>query len=126
MAHFAKVIHGMVVDVIVAEQDFIDQLTDGVEATKYIQTSYNTLGGVHLNGGTPLRGNFASVGYTYDSENDVFYAPKPFDSWVLNTNTWTWEAPVARPADAVLNGGNVMYDWDEESQSWVSIDPNEL
>jgi len=122
MAHFAKVMHGMVVDVIVAEQDFIDQLTDdGVRKTKYIQTSYNTIAGVHTLGGTPLRGNFASVGYTYDSENDVFYPPKPFDSWVLNTTTWTWEAPVARPDDAIINGGNVAYEWDEDSQTWVTL-----
>ena len=130
MAHFAKVIHGMVVDAIVAEQDFIDQLTDGVEATKYIQTSYNTLGGVHLNGGTPLRGNFASVGYTYDSENDVFYRPRfPQEaSWVLNTSTWTWEPPIPRPADAILNGGDVAYRWDEathqadNTKGWVVFD----
>ena len=126
MAHFAKVVDGVVEEVIVAEQDFIDQQTDGT----YIQTSYNTRGGVHLQGGTPLRGNFAAAGYIYDSENDVFYAPRlPQEaSWVLNTSTWTWEPPIPRPADAVLNGGDVTYRWDEDTyqadntKGWVVFD----
>jgi hypothetical protein len=76
------------------------------------RTSYNTLNGQHILGGTAFRGNYASVGFTYDVENDVFYRPKPFESWVLNTDKWFWEAPIPYPND----GNN--YDWNEENQSW--------
>ena len=77
------------------------------------RTSYNTIADSHILNGTPFRGNYAGVGYSYDESNDVFIPPKPFDSWVLNETTWTWEAPINMP-----NNGNIYY-WDENSQSWV-------
>lgn len=89
MANYAKVVDGKVTQVIVAEADFFKTFVDSSPGA-WVQTSYNTHGGVHANGGTPLRGNYAGIGYTYDSINDVFYAPDPGAGWVLNTNTWLW------------------------------------
>jgi hypothetical protein len=114
MAHFAKVVDGKVSQVIVAEPEFFDTFVDSSPGA-WIQTSYNTIGGKHTQGGTPLRGNYAGIGYTYDQANDVFYAPKPFASWTLNNTTWTWEAPVAYPADGKL------YSWDEAATNWVEV-----
>lgn len=79
------------------------------------RTSYNTRGGVHINGGTPFRKNYAGIGYTYDETRDAFIPPKPFDSWVLNEDSCLWEAPVAMPDD------NQMYTWNEETTSWDLI-----
>lgn len=79
------------------------------------RTSYNTSGGVHSNGGTPFRKNYAGIGYSYDAERDAFIPPKPFESWVLNEDSCLWEAPVAHPND----GG--FYDWNEETQEWVAV-----
>lgn len=113
MSHFAKVENGIVTQVIVAEQDVIDT---GIFGHGWVQTSYNTHGGVHTNGGTPLRGNYAGVGFTYDATNDVFYAPQPFDNWVLNTTSWLWEPPVAMPVD------EYFYTWNQETTAWVQGD----
>ena len=115
MAHYAKVNNGLVEQVIVAEQDFFDTFVDSTPGT-WIQTSYNTHGGVHTLGGTPLRGNYAGVGFTYDSINDVFYEPKPYPSWTLNESTWLWEAPTAYPDDGEL------YEWNEETTSWDAVE----
>ena len=99
MSHFAKVLDGKVVQVIVAEPEFFDTFVDSSPG-QWLQTSYNTCGGVHYgadgepDGGPALRGNYAGIGYIYDAENDVFYAPQPDPSWVLNTQTWLWEQPV--------------------------------
>ena len=96
MAHFAKVLDGKVVNVIVAEPEFFDNFTDTSPGT-WIQTSYNTRGNVHYgqdgepDDGVALRGNYAGIGYTYDAINDVFIAPKPSDTAVLNETTWLWE-----------------------------------
>lgn len=114
MSHFAKVVDGKVTQVIVAEKEFFDTFVDSSPGA-WIQTSYNTQGNQHANGGTPLRGNFAGIGYTYDAQNDVFYAPQPYPSWVLNQSTWTWEAPTPHPEDGKL------YKWDEATTSWVEI-----
>ena len=114
MSHFAKVEHGIVTQVIVAEQDVIDTGLFGDPAS-WVQTSYNTIGGVHRFGGTPLRKNYAGIGYTYDATRDAFIPPTPFNSWVLNENTCLWEAPIARPDD----GKN--YNWDEELVNWVEV-----
>jgi len=114
MAHFAKIVNGKVVNVVVAEKDYFNNFTDTTPG-EWIQTSYNTHGGVHSDGGTPLRGNYAGVGFTYDSTNDVFYEPKPFPSWTLNESTWLWECPVAYP-----DSGN--HDWNEEDQSWDAVE----
>lgn len=111
MAHFAKVNNNIVEQVIVAEAEFFETFVD-TSPGEWIQTSYNTRGGVHTLGGTPLRGNFAGVGYVYDRTNDVFYNPQPYASWTLNESTWTWEAPVAYPTD-----GN-KYNWNESTTSW--------
>jgi hypothetical protein len=120
MAHFAKVCDGKVVQVIVAEPEFFDTFVDSSPG-EWIQTSYNTRGGVHYgedgnpDGGVALRGNYAGIGHTYDRTNDVFYAPQPFPSWTLNTTTWSWEAPVAHPNDGKI------YQWNEETQNWVEV-----
>tara|TARA_E500000305_G_C3911762_1_gene183741 strand:- start:151 stop:498 length:348 start_codon:yes stop_codon:yes gene_type:complete len=111
MAHFAKVLDGKVTQVIVAEQDFIDNMID-TSAGNWIQTSYNTYGGVHKSGGTPLRYNYAGVGYLYDATADAFYEVQPYNSWTLNTSTYLWEAPVAYPTD------DKKYDWNEEIINW--------
>jgi hypothetical protein len=116
MSHFAKVENGIVTQVIVAEQDVIDT---GIFGHGWIQTSYNTKGGVHYgqdgnpDGGVPLRGNYAGIGYVYDNVNDVFYAPQPYPSWTISAPTWTWTAPVPYPEDGKY------YQWDESTQSWV-------
>ena len=115
MAHFAKVNYGIVEQVIVAEPEYFNTFRD-TSPGEWIQTSYNTKSGVHLNGGTPLRGNFAGIGYTYDKINDVFYAPKPYASWILNQTTWTWDAPTPMPTD------DKRYNWNESTTSWVEVE----
>lgn len=121
MGHFAKVLDGKVTQVIVAEADFFDTFVDTSPGT-WIQTSYNTRGGVYYlpNSNTPspdqskaLRANYAGIGYTYDQVNDVFYAPQPYPSWTISAPTWLWEAPVPYPS----TGG--PYVWDEATQFWV-------
>lgn len=122
MSHFAKIVNGIVTQVIVAEADFFTTFVDTSPGT-WVQTSFNTRGGKHYNPVTgientsettpALRGNYAGIGYTYDSNNDVFYAPQPFPSWILNKSTWSWESPIPYP-----NDGNV-YIWDETKKSWV-------
>jgi hypothetical protein len=113
MSHFARVnAYGIVDQVIVAEQDFIDTLPD---AGSWVQTSYNTHGGQHLLGGTPLRKNYAGIGFKYDVQLDAFIPPKPFNSWALNENTCLWDAPTPMPADGK------GYRWDEETTSWVKV-----
>lgn len=112
MAHFAKVNGGIVEQVIVAEPDFFDTFVDSSPG-EWIQTSYNTYGGVHKTGGTPLRKNYAGIGYTYDKERDAFIAPKPFASWSLNEETCLWESPSPYPSDGKI------YVWDEPTTNWV-------
>lgn len=113
MPHFAKVNNGIVEQVIVAEPEFFETFVDSSPG-KWIQTSYNTIGGVHTQGGTPLRKNFAGIGFTYDAQRDAFIPPKPFNSWVLNEDSCQWEAPVAYPDDGQ------RYTWDEATTSWVA------
>jgi hypothetical protein len=115
MSHFAKVNNGIVEQVIVAEPEFFQTFVD-TSPGEWIQTSYNTHGGVHTLGGTPLRKNYAGIGYTYDRERDAFVPPRPFASWVLNEDTCLWDAPVPYPTD----GG--MYQWDESTTSWVAVE----
>lgn len=111
MAHYAKVNGGIVEQVIVAEADFFDTFVDSSPG-QWIQTSYNTYGGVHANGETPLRKNYAGIGFTYDSTRDAFYPPQPYASWVLNDTTCLWEPPVAMPTDGQV------YNWNEATISW--------
>jgi hypothetical protein len=105
MSHYAKVLNGKVVQVIVAEADFFNTFVDNSPGS-WIQTSYNTVGNVHTAGGTPLRGNYAGLGYTYDSVHDVFYAPQPDPTYILDTSTWVWKNPNVRiyPLDPVTTG----------------------
>ena len=114
MAHYAKVRDEKVVQVIVAEENFFNTFVD-TSPGEWIQTSYNTRGGVHELGGTPLRKNYAGVGYIYDRERDAFYAPQPFPSWTLNEDTCLWEPPIAHPNGKARN-------WNEETQSWDEIE----
>lgn len=112
MSHFAKVLDGKVIQVIVAEKEFFNIFVDSTPG-EWIQTSYNTLGNQHPEN-RPLRGNYAGIGFTYDRENDVFYAPQPYPSWTLNQDTWLWESPVPMPT-------NGIYIWDESTLNWVEI-----
>jgi hypothetical protein len=117
MAHFAQIdSNNIVIQVIVIEQDVIDTGLFG-EPSSFVQTSYNTFGGAHTLGGTPLRKNYAGMGYTYDSVRDAFYTPKPYASWTLNEDTCIWEAPIPMPTDGK------MYGWDEATHNWVEITP---
>jgi len=84
----------------------------------YKQTSYNTHGGVHSNGGTPFRKNYAGLGYTYDANRDAFIPPKPYNSWVLNETTCLWNAPVAMPSDVGQGDPPKRYTWNEETRTW--------
>jgi len=113
MSHFAKVTDGKVVQVIVAEKEFFDTFVDSSPGT-WLQTSYNTHGNQHPEG-RPLRGNYAGIGYNYDATNDVFYAPQPYPSWIINNTTWLWEAPVAMPTD------NKQYKWNESITNWEEV-----
>lgn len=115
MAHFAQVKNNIVQQVIVAEQNFIDTFPD---SSDWVQTSYNTRGGIHFepstnqpDGGIALRYNYAGIGYNYDGIG--FYSPQPYQSWILDTITYTWQAPLPYP-----NDGN-FYFWDEETTMWV-------
>ena len=101
MSHFAKIENGVVTQVIVAEQDFIDSGAVG-DSSQWIQTSYNS----------NIRKRYAGIGYTYDVDLDAFISPKPFDSWILDVESANWIAPVAMPQD------EKMYLWDEETLSW--------
>ena len=124
MSHFAQIDeNNVVVQVIVIEQEDINTGEWGDPAT-WIQTSYNTLGGVHYgpdgkpDGGIALRKNFAGIGFTYDPIKDAFIPPKPRNSWILDENTCTWNPPIPKPED-----GN--YWWDEDNISWVKL-PDDL
>ena len=123
MGHYAKVVDGKVSQVIVAEADFFDTFVDSSPG-QWIQTSYNTRGGVHYeaNGDTPsadqakaLRKNYAGIGYSYDATRDAFIPPKPFNSWLLDEQTCLWGAPVPMPADGKF------YEWDEATTSWKEV-----
>jgi hypothetical protein len=111
MSYFAKVNDNNIVEqVIVAES--AEWCETNIGGT-WLQTSYNTSGGVHHAGGTPLRKNYAGIGYTYDAERDAFIAPNPYASWLLNEDTCLWEPPVPKPTDGKI------YEWDETTLSWV-------
>jgi len=121
MGHYAKVVDTIVTKVIVAKADYFDTFVD-TSPGEWIKTSYNTYGGRHYNpetreedDGTPLRKNFAGVGFTYDKEKDAFIPRKPFQSWVLNEDTCLWEAPIPYPDDG-LN-----YIWNESITNWTEV-----
>ena len=118
MGHYAKVSKGVVEEVIVADADFIATYVY-TAPVRWVKTSYNTRGGVHYDpstnlpdNGTPLRKNYAGVGYTYDKARDAFYQPQPYPSWALNETSCLWEPPVAMPDDGQF------YTWNESTTSW--------
>ncbi len=114
MGHYAKVENGIVTQVIVADgPDWCEQNLGG----EWVQTSYNTVGGVHKNGKFPIHKNYAGIGDTFDGVG--FAAPQPFASWTLNKETYLWEAPVAYPTDGK------SYIWSEEDQEWVECSVSE-
>lgn len=110
MAHWARIENDIVTNVWVAEEDFIKHLEG-----EWIQTSYNTKGGVHELGGTPLRKNYAGIGFIYDRVRDAFYEPQPFPSWTLDEESCIWEAPIPYPNDGK------SYGWDEENLNWILL-----
>ena len=123
MAHFAKVVNGTVSQVIVAEPEFFETFVDSSPG-EWIQTSYNTRGGVHYNPETgepsadqtkALRKNYAGIGFTYDRIRDAFIPVKPFESWSLNDETCLWEAPIPYPTDGQV------YTWNESTTSWEEV-----
>jgi hypothetical protein len=121
MAHYAFLNMQNIVTEVIVGKDETDGPTNweihygNIREQVCKRTSYNTRGGVHANGGTPFRKNYAGIGYTYDESHDAFIPPKPFDSWVLNEDSCLWEAPVAMPNDGQ------KYEWNEETTSWDLI-----
>lgn len=118
MTHFAQIEDGVVTNVIVAEQDYIDNHATGT----WVQTSYNTRGGLHYapdsntpDGGVPLGMNYAGIGHTY-VDGVGFHAPQPYPSWALNSDTYLWEPPVPMPDDGK------QYAWDEDTTAWVEVE----
>ena len=132
MASFAKIgLNNKVIEVlsvvneVLHDSNGVEQEVNGIDfLTKltgypvWKQTSYNTHGGVHNNGGTPLRKNHAGIGYTYDEDRDAFIPKKPYNSWILNEDTCRWESPIPYPQD------NNRYNWNEQNQSWDLIEDN--
>ena len=130
MASFAKIgLNSKVIEVIsvhnnvLKDSNGVEQEVNGIDfLTKltgypvWKQTSYNTIGGVHNNGGTPFRKNHAGIGYTYDEDRDAFIPKKPFNSWILNENTCLWNAPVVKPED------DNMYSWNESTLTWDIVE----
>ena len=137
MAHFAKLgSNSKVIQVLTLDnKDMLN--ADGVEdesvgqqylerhnnwpAQMWIQTSYNTSGGTHKDGGTPLRGNYAGIGYTWDEDNNIFYGKKPYASWVLNTTTASWHSPIGDAPDDLTDeekAAGTHYVWNEGSGAW--------
>lgn len=121
MAHFAKVEDGLVTEVLVISQDVVNSGEFG-DPSLWVQTSYNTRGGVHYGpdgqpDGPGLRKNYAGIGFAYDPLLDAFIPPKPYPSWLLNTETCLWEAPVPYPDDGKY------YLWDEDAIAWVLAEP---
>ena len=123
MAHFTKVVDGIVTQVIVAEPEFFDTFVDSSPG-EWVQTSYNTRGGVHYNPETnqpsadqskALRKNYTGIGYTYDKQRDAFIPPKPYSKWVLNETTCLWDAPTQMPNDGK------RYAWDDAAGNWVEM-----
>ena len=129
MAHYSFIDENNIVLEVITGKDETDALPDDFssweeyyetkrELLTCLRTSYNTYGNEHLNDGTPFRGNYAGIGFTYDSDNDVFIAPQPFESWTLNTTTWLWESPIAYPENS-----EVLLFWDEDLYQADTSDP---
>ena len=130
MASFAKIgLNSKVIQVVTVnnnellDSNGVEQEVNGINFLTNLtgwaiwkQTSYNTKGGVHKLGGTPLRKNHAGIGYTYDEDRDAFIPKKPFASWILNEDTCLWEAPVVYPSDGQ------KYIWNETIQNWELVE----
>ena len=136
MAHFAKIgLNGKVLQVLTLDnKDMLN--ADGVEDEKvgqqylhqhnnwtaemWIQTSYNTYKNQHKNGGTPFRGNYAGIGYTWDEDNQIFWSKKPYPSWVKHIATASWKSPIGDAPELTQEekDNNSYYEWNEENQSW--------
>jgi len=134
MAHFAQIDSNNIVTqvIVVADADTANAQGNHMESIglafcqrliggNWKQTSYNTQGGVHTNGGTPLRGNYAGIGYTYDTLHDVFYPPQPYPSWTISAPNWTWTSPVPYPTDVGTPEAPKRYNWDENNRTWVEV-----
>ena len=119
MAHYAHVENGIVTQVIVADETFINSGAVG-DPSSWVQTSYNTQGGTHRNGGTPLRKNYAGIGFVYDAGRDAYYAPKPYPSWHLDEASCYWKPPVAQPDNIMPTEteAGTFYTWNESTTSW--------
>jgi hypothetical protein len=132
MASFAKIgLNSKVIEVLSVNNEVIKD-SSGIEREElgiqflneltgwpiWKQTSYNTVGGVHNNGGTPFRKNHAGIGYTYDEDRDAFIPKKPYNSWILNEQTCLWESPIPIPSDASIDK---RYQWNEQIQNWELI-----
>jgi hypothetical protein len=130
MASFAKIgLNSKVIEVISVNNEVLKD-SNGVEREElgiqflneiykwpiWKQTSYNTVGGIHIKGGTPFRKNHAGIGYTYDEDRDAFIPKKPYNSWILNENTCNWESPVAYPTDGK------RYNWNEQNLNWELVE----
>ena len=120
MAHFAEIDGSNIVlrVIVVDDENEADgeNWCNGFLGGTWKQTSYNTYGGVHSLGGTPLRKNYACTGFTYDTTRDAFISPQPYPSWTLNETTYQWESPVDYPDDGE------RYEWNEETISWILQD----
>jgi hypothetical protein len=129
MAHFAHINEqGIVDNVIVIDQETLN-LGHWGDPSEWVQTSYNTIRGTHVLGGTPLRGNYAGIGYIYDKTNDVFYPQRPVDrhnnpctSWTISAPSWVWEPPTPMPV--TTSNPPTLYAWDESMQSWEIFVPD--
>ena len=148
MAHFAKIgANSKVIQVLTLDnKDMLN--ADGVEdesvgqqyleqhnnwpAQMWIQTSYNTSGNKHNSGddSKALRGNYAGIGMIWDEDNQIFWAPKPYPSWVKNTTDARWQSPIgdAPALTAEQTSQNEagthswIYDWNEAGQTWDLTD----
>jgi hypothetical protein len=120
MAHFAELDNNNIVVRVIVVAD--EHEADGENWCRNLlggfwkKTSYNTRAGVHSNGGTPYRKNYAGIGYSYDPERDAFIPAKPFNSWILNEDTCLWDPPIPMPTDE-----GKLYKWDEDTLNWVVV-----
>ena len=129
MAHFAFLDENNIVTEVIVGIDETETIEGKDPETWYSEfrgqtckrTSYNTRGNVHVNGGTPFRGNYAGIGYEYKEDLDAFIPLQPFASWTLNETTFLWEAPVPMPEDAGTGEPAIMYRWDEETTNWIKL-----
>ncbi len=116
MAHYAFLENDIVTEVIAGKDEDStnwESYYENIKNQSCKRTSYNTRGGVHIKGGTPFRKNYAAIGYTYDDDKDAFIPPQPYDSWLLNEDSYTWESPVVYPLDGE------EYIWDEVNKKWI-------